>query len=129
MATIAQLAGASLIATLLLAVVRQHSPSFAVPLSLAVAVAVFLFILPDLVEVVRLVQGYALRGGIADSLLATVMRVLGIAYLTEIAAGVCRDAGEAALAQRVELGGKVLILLLAVPVLNAVLTLVLRLVP
>jgi len=128
-ATIAQLAGASLIATLLLAVVRQHSPSFAVPLSLAVAVAVFLFILPDLVEVVRLVQGYALRGGIADSLLATVMRVLGIAYLTEIAAGVCRDAGEAALAQRVELGGKVLILLLAVPVLNAVLTLVLRLVP
>lgn len=129
MATIAQLAGASLIATLLLAVIRQHSPTFTVPLSLAIAVAIFLFLLPDLVEVVRLVQGYALRGGIADRFLATVMKVLGIAYLTELAAGVCRDAGEASLAQRVELGGKILILLLAVPVLNAVLGLVLKLVP
>jgi stage III sporulation protein AD len=58
-----------------------------------------------------------------------VMKVLGIAYLTELAAGICRDTGEQALAQRVELGGKVLILLLAIPVLNAVLALVLRLVP
>lgn len=125
----AQLAAASLIGALLLAVVRQHSPAFAVALSVTVAVAVFLYILPDVAEVVRLVQAYALRGGVTDRLLATVMRVLGIAYLTELAAGVCRDAGEAALGQRVELGGKVLILLLGVPVMNAVLSLVLRLVP
>ncbi len=129
MASIAQLAGAGLIAALLLSVVRQHSPAFGVVLSLAAAVAIFLFLLPDLIEVVRLVQGYALAGGVAERLLGTVMKVLGIAYLTELAAGVCRDTGEQALAQRVELGGKVLILLLAVPVLNAVLALVLRLVP
>ncbi len=129
MASIAQLAGAGVVAALLLSVVRQHSPPFAIALSLAVAVSVLLFLLPDLVEVVRLVQGYALAGGVAESLLGTVMRVLGIAYLTELAAGVCRDAGEASLAQRIELGGKVLILLLALPVLNAVLSLVLRLVP
>ena len=129
MASIAQLAGAGLIAALLLSVVRQQSPSFGLALSLAAAVAIFLFLLPDLVEVVRLVQGYALAGGVADRLLGTVMKVLGIAYLTELAAGVCRDTGEQALAQRVELGGKVLILLLAIPVLNAVLALVLRLLP
>ncbi len=129
MATIAQLAGAGLMAALLLSIVRQHSPPFAVALSLAVAVAIFLFLLPDLVEVVRLVQGYALAGGIAERLLGAVMKVLGIAYLTELAAGVCRDGGEPALAQRIELGGKILILLLAVPVLNAVLALVLRLLP
>lgn len=129
MASIAQLAGAGLIAALLLSVVRQHSPPFAVALSLAVAVAVFVFLLPDLVEVVRLVQGYALAGGVAERLLGTVMRVLGIAYLTELAAGVCCDSGEQALGQRIELGGKILILLLAVPVLNAVLALVLRLLP
>ena len=129
MASIAQLAGAGLAAALLLSVVRQHNPPFAVALSLAAAVAIFLFLLPDLVEVVRLVQGFALAGGVAERLLGTVMKVLGIAYLTELAAGVCRDSGEAALAQRIELGGKVLILLLAVPVLNAVLALVLRLVP
>jgi stage III sporulation protein AD len=125
----AQLAGVGLVAALLMGVVRQHSPAFAVPLSLAAAVALLLVVLPNLVEVVRLVEGYALRGGVTEALLGTVLRVVGIAYLTEIAAGVCRDSGEAALGQRVELGGKILILLLAVPVMNAVLALVLRLVP
>lgn len=129
MAPVARLVGAALIAAMLLSLVRQTHRSFAVPLSLAAAVAIFLFILPDLVQVVRLIQGYALRGGVDPAFLGVVLKVLGIAYLTEFASGICRDAGEAALSQRVELGGKILIFLLAIPVLNAVMALVLRLTP
>jgi stage III sporulation protein AD len=129
MAAIAQIVGAGLIAALLLSLVRSAQPAFGVALSLAAAAALFLFLLPDLVQVVRLLQGYALRGGVSPSLLGVVFKVLGIAYLTEFGAGICRDAGESSLAARVELGGKVLIFLLAIPVLNAVLSLVLRLTP
>jgi stage III sporulation protein AD len=129
MGEIGQVVGLGLAAALLLALVRQVRPEMGVALSIAASAAVFLLILPQIVDVVRLVQGVGLRAGVSAPFLATILRILGIAYLAEFAAGLCRDAGESALAQRVEMAGKVLILVLAVPILNAVMTLVLRLLP
>jgi stage III sporulation protein AD len=57
------------------------------------------------------------------------LKVLGIAYLTTIGASLTADLGETALAAKVELAGKLLILVLAVPVLSGIMALLLKLLP
>ncbi len=75
----------------------------------------------------QLLRDLANQGGVAPDYLGTVLRIVGVAYLTEFGAQVARDAGEGAVASKVELGGKVLVLTMALPILLGILQLVVHL--
>lgn len=122
---IASLVGVALVMVVLLAVVRQSRPELGIQLGIASAATIFLILLPQIALAVRLLETVALKAHIELRFLDVVLRVIGIAYLAEFGAQVARDAGEGALAQKLELGGKILILVLAIPVVNALLQLVL----
>ena len=57
------------------------------------------------------------RGQLDDGLMQLLLKVTGVALLAELAAQLCRDAGSGALAQKIELAGKVVILCASLPVL------------
>ncbi len=61
--------------------------------------------------------------------LQTILKIIGIAYIAEFGAQIAKDAGQAAIASKIELAGKVLILVLAIPILTAVIEMVLSLLP
>ena len=52
-----------------------------------------------------------------------IFKVLAVAYITDLTAQLCRDAGESAVGGKVELAGKILIFYLALPILTAILEL------
>ena len=58
---------------------------------------------------------------------AGVIRVLGIAMIVEFAAQACRDAGEEGIALRVELGGKVMLAVLSLPLLEEIANVIMEL--
>lgn len=53
--------------------------------------------------------------------LGTLLKMVGITYIAEFAAGICKDAGYSALATQVEMFGKVSILAISAPVILALL--------
>ena len=69
------------------------------------------------------------RAGINLIYVSTIFKVLGIAYLAEFSAQICRDAGSQAIAGKIELAGKVIILTLAIPILLAILEAIVALLP
>ena len=71
----------------------------------------------------------AKRAGIGEMYLIILLKIIGISYLVEFGAQVCRDAGEGAIASKVELAGKVMILVMAVPIIAFALDTILRLMP
>lgn len=58
---------------------------------------------------------FAQQSGVDAELTKFLLRVTGIALICELAAQLCRDAGSGGLAQKVELGGKVVILCACLP--------------
>lgn len=126
---ILQVVGFALVVVALLVVLRQERPELAVLAGAAAGIVILVTLLDRLNLVLDAVAGLAARAGLEPFYLGTVLRIIGVAYLAEFGAQVCRDAGEGALAHKVELAGKVLILVLAVPVILAVLDLMLRMVP
>jgi stage III sporulation protein AD len=71
----------------------------------------------------------ALRAQLNMVFLSALLKIIGIAYIAEFGTQVCRDAGENALAFKVELAGKVMILILAVPIISTIVDTVERLLP
>ena len=53
--------------------------------------------------------------------MAVIIKSLGICYITQLAADTCKDAGEGAMAGRIELSGRVAVLILALPMFTALL--------
>ena len=83
-----------------------------------------LLLLLFLVERYRSLLGFldALPGGeLLGSAVSLSLRVLGLSFLTETTAGICRDLGEGALAARLEWCGRAEILLVSLPTLTRVL--------
>ncbi|HEX2954315.1 MAG TPA: stage III sporulation protein AD [Bacillota bacterium] len=128
MSTVIPFVGIALVAVVLLAVLRVEKPEMAVLLSVAVGVLLFFMLLEKLGVVIQEFHGLTTKAGVDPSYLRTVFKVVGIAYLTGFGAQICRDSGEGALALKVEMAGKVAILILTIPVMTAILQMLLRII-
>lgn len=126
---ILQIAGLGIVAAVIIVVLRAQKPEMAVQVSIVTGVVIFLLLASKLSAVLELLEGYADRAGVNTVYFTTVLKIVGIAYIAEFGAEVCRDAGEGSIASKIELGGKVLIVLLAVPIMTSLLDLITNIMP
>ncbi len=125
---IVQIVGLGLVTAFLAVIIRQTKPELTVPLALAAGALIFLQILGELGTALGLSQ-LSNRAGLDPIYLGLVLRTTGIAYLGSFGAQTCRDMGEGALAEKIEFATKVLIMVLALPILGGILGLVEQLLP
>ncbi|HOB87474.1 MAG TPA: stage III sporulation protein AD [Bacillota bacterium] len=126
---IIQIVGLGLVATLLVLVLREQRPEMAMMVSLVAGAIILLLVVDRLVAAVQVITEMAVGAGINLTYLQTLLRIVGLAYLAEFGAQVCRDAGEGNIAARIEFAAKVIILVLAVPIIVAVMESILSLIP
>jgi stage III sporulation protein AD len=128
---VAQVVGLALVATVMLVVLRQYAGAAAAALVLRLAVVAVLVVLAlgPLAEVLAALNRLVAMAQVRGLYVALLLKVLGIAYLATLGAEVAQDAGEGALAGKVELVGKIVLLMLAVPVVTAVAALLFKLLP
>ena len=101
----------------------------AVLLSVAFSVMIFLLMMGKLGSIINLMKELSRRAEVNYFFMATVIKILGVAYLGEFAASICQDAGENAVAKKVEFAAKIIIAVLALPVMVAILESLLQLLP
>lgn len=111
----------ALIALFFIIIVQQSRKDLAVIISLFVGVSIFVFIFGKFNAIILFIQDMALKANINTVYLNIVLKILAISYIASFCSEICKDAGSNNIASKVEFGGKVLILFLAVPILMAVL--------
>lgn len=126
---IIRVVGIAMVMTMILSLLRGAHAPLGVQLSVAIVLSVLLILMNPLRELMLFFSELGRRSGMQGIYLDTVLRTIGIAYITAIGTQVAKDAGESGLAAVVELAGKVFILLAAVPVLGAILASLLSLLP
>jgi stage III sporulation protein AD len=127
---IMQIVGLALIATIIAIFLRQtNSPVNAMLISVLVGIIIFISILKDIAYVLAALDQLAHKAQVNQLYLGTILKIIGIAYVAEFGAQVCRDAGESAIASRVEFAAKIMVQVLAIPILVAVLETIIRLLP
>lgn len=97
-----------------------HQP-WAIIMSVSFGVIVMLSLIGQLESMVNLFRNLAMESGISSLYLAPVLKSIAVAYITSFGAQICRDADEETIADVVELSGKIVILIIALPVIEAIL--------
>lgn len=118
--------GITLVAVILITLLRENRPEMAILLSVVVGIIIFLKIAGALFELVRIFDYLADKAQVNSMHLELILKIIGVAYLAGFGAQICRDAGEGALALKLELAGKIAILFLAAPVMGAIMEMVFR---
>ncbi|QQE72901.1 stage III sporulation protein AD [Brevibacillus composti] len=126
---IVQIVGLGLVATILALVIKEQKPMFAYLLAVASGVVIFYFLIGKIAEVIRILERLAVQADLNLVFLETILKIIGIAYIAEFGAQMTRDAGQGAIASKIELAGKVLILVMAVPIIQIIIETVIDLLP
>lgn len=125
---ILKVAGVIICEVLIYTLLKQVRPEFAV-LSEAAAACVLIFMLGDeLRTALSAFDGLFDGTGLSGAHVSVLIKVLGISLVTQFSSDMCRDAGESALASKVEFAGKIMITAASVPVIKAFTETVARLV-
>ncbi|WCN38923.1 stage III sporulation protein AD [Aneurinibacillus uraniidurans] len=126
---ILQIVGLGIIATILSLVVKEQKPMFSFILATFTGVVIFLFLIGKISDVIHVLEGLAMKANLNIVYLGTILKIIGIAYIAEFGAQVTRDAGQGAIASKIELAGKVLIMVLAIPILSVMIETIIQLLP
>ncbi len=111
--------GIGLIGGFLSITVKEYRKEFSVLIGVATSIAVLFGIADMLREVIDAFRHLTEMSGIDTKYFVIVIKVVGVAYITQFAAEVLKDGGENAAAMKVELAGKVFILGLTLPILTS----------
>lgn len=127
MEMVAQVTALCVVGALLALVLKRGTPETALLLTLGTAVAVLLELAGAVEELMAFLEELAERSGVSQELFVPLYKTVGIALVVKVGGSLCRDAGESALGSVVETAGAVCALLVALPLLRAVLSLLLEL--
>ena len=69
------------------------------------------------------------KANINSQFLGIILKITGIAILTEFAISICKDSGETAIANKIDIGGKAIIITISLPIISSLLETILKILP
>jgi len=126
---ILQIVGIGLIAAILSMTLKQEKPEMAMFIGIAAGVVILVLLIGEIRDVIIFIQRLAARANVNFMYISTILQVVGIALISEFGSQVCKDAGENGIASKIELGGKIIILILTIPILTALMEVVIDILP
>lgn len=118
---IMQIIGVGMIGVLIAAIFKEYKPEFKIYVSLIVGIIIFFIAADKLLEFINLIMNLSSRLKVSNKFILILLKITGISILVEFAVSICRDSGENAIASKIDLGGKILILSISIPVITALL--------
>ena len=126
---IVKIIGIGLIAVIIIVILKQYRPEFAMYASLIAGILIFAMIATKLSGIIEVLKSLSSKTAINNEFLVLLIKITGIAILTEFTVSICKDAGESAIASKVDLGGKVIIMSMSVPIMSSLLEVILNILP
>ncbi|OJU13738.1 MAG: hypothetical protein BGN88_01755 [Clostridiales bacterium 43-6] len=120
--------GLGLVSAVLVVLLRQYKPEFAMPAGVLAAVVILLLSISASLPILDKIKETATKASINGDYIGILIKSLGVCYLTQFASDTCKDSGESSMASKIELAGKVAVMLLSLPLINQVLGVVTKLV-
>ncbi len=113
-----------IIASLILLVIRRERPELALAFSMVAGVSILLAVLPGLRTVISAFSDIAREAGVGPLYFGIILKVVAISYIADLGASICRDANENLIASRIEMAGKILILVCSIPIIQGIVELI-----
>lgn len=119
-----KIAALAVIAAILSVLLKKYRPELAMQIGIAAGLLILFAVIGEITGILEMISALAERFGLDSSYFSVIFKVIGITYIAQFAAQTCRDAGEGAIADKVELAARILILTLTLPIVTELLEMV-----
>lgn len=126
---IIKIIGIGFTALIISIILKQYKPEFAIYVIILAGTAIIFLVLDKITGIITLLKNLSQKTGMNAQYLSILLKITGIAILTEFAVSICKDAGESAIASKMDLGGKVIIISMSIPIISALLEIVMKIIP
>ena len=123
---IIKIIGIAFIALIIIIMLKQYRPEYAVFISILTGVLILFLVMDKLTGIINLIQSIQDKYSINTQFIAILIKITGIAFLSEFAVSICKDSGEAAIASKIELGSKIIIISMSIPIISNLLEIILN---
>ncbi len=126
---IIKIIGVGLISLIIIIIIKQYRPEFTIYVSLIAGAIILMLIMDKVSAIINLLTSLSNKTAINNEFLILLIKITGIAFLTEFAVSICKDSGETAIANKVDMGGKVVIISMSIPIIASLLETVVKILP
>ncbi|WDV47944.1 stage III sporulation protein AD [Clostridiaceae bacterium M8S5] len=124
-----QIAGLGIIATILAVLLNEQKSEMSLYISIATGLLIFFMIISKLEYVIETLGDLASKVNIDFLYTTVILKIVGISYIAEFAAQIAKDAKQNAIAHKIELAGKVLIMAISIPIFVGVIDMIVDIIP
>ncbi len=124
-----RIVGLGIISTVLTVILKNLKSEFAIYITIVTSIAIFFLILGPLSYAIDVLKDLSLKADLEITYFSIILKIIGTAYLVEFGSQICRDAGENSIAMKLELAGKVSIMVIAIPILLGLMDLIMKILP
>ena len=126
---IIKIIGIALIALVIIIMLKQYRPEYAIFISILTGILILFLVMDRLTGIINLIESIQDKFSINTQFIALLIKITGIAFLSEFAVSVCKDSGEAAIASKIEIGSKIIIISMSLPIISSLLEIILKILP
>ena len=126
---IIKIVGIALIALVIIIMLKQYRPEYAIFISILTGVLILILVMDRLTGIINLIQSIEDKFSINTQFIALLIKITGIAFLSEFAVSICKDSGETAIASKIEIGSKIIIISMSIPIISSLLEIILKILP
>ena len=110
-------------------ILKQYKPEFVIYVSLLAGALILALTFSKISGIIELLNSLSSKISIHKEFITLLMKITGIAILTEFAVSICKDSGESAIASKIDMGGKVIMVSLSVPIIAGLLETMVKILP
>lgn len=121
---IVKILGVAFITAVVSILIKATKPELSFAVMITGSIIILLFLIDNVKGTIIAVQVIAQESGIENGLLKLLLKIIGVGYISDFGAGILNDFGSNSLADKVILGGKIAIVLLALPIIENLLFLI-----
>ncbi|MGN0960864.1 MAG: SpoIIIAC/SpoIIIAD family protein [Christensenellales bacterium] len=117
-----------LIVSILAVFLKQVKGEYALICVIVGSIIILSYIFNSLINVLAFFENVINKTGVNNELFLVMLKIIGIGYLVEFSANVCRDSGNNSIADKVVLAGKIMLFVTSMPIISSLFNMVLEMV-
>lgn len=114
-----KIVGVSIFSVIMIIILKNYRPEMALVLSIITGIGIMLYAISKMSSVINVLNDLISKSGVNTDFLLIIIKVIGIAYIVEFGKNVCIDAGQSSIATKLEMAGKVVIVVLTIPLISS----------
>lgn len=129
MVEVIRILGIGILTMLCYLIVKPVKPEVAIFISMVGCFLILINAIDGIINIIDIFSGFIEKTGLNKGLISSVLKIIGVGYLIEIASSMCVSSGCTGISDALNFAGKIIILIMSMPIVTYILDIIIGILP